>query len=161
LNAMLIAKGYYSIADIARTPADQFIQTIGAGVDAQETAGIYANAWAKNAVLNNISTIDRIDAARGGVSSLGDKTPPPPDSCQCKDCDAAVSPRAYLADLLDFASNSRIREPGATGGTVSLSLDDLVALCYQPLSALPASCAAVDESVRQARLCVEVLRRYL
>lgn len=68
------------------------------------------------------------------------------------DCQSAVSPLDYLADLLDFV----LREVAYDDG--KLTLHQLEQSFYQLLSALPADCSASEEIVRQVRICIEVLR---
>lgn len=77
-------------------------------------------------------------------------------TCGCDDCQAAVSPAAYLAALLDYALK-HIRKNGKD----KIDLPWLVATFYQPFSDLPTDCHAVEQTVYQARLCIEVLRAYL
>lgn len=189
VNAKLIEKGFTSIDAIARIPTDFFIEITRSELDGHEAAQLHREARAKTAVLDNILTIHRLYAANGyrsktkqtahalvspkGDSWVGNAPQKVPgdftlagepnkslheeDLCQCRDCDAAVSPQAYLADLLAYTVNYRIQKPGA----IYVTLDDLVATFHQPFDKLPSSCAAVEEEVRQVRLCVEVLRKYL
>jgi hypothetical protein len=75
--------------------------------------------------------------------------------CGCQDCEAAVSPGAYLASLLDYAVK-HVRNNGA-----KIDLAFLEARFNQPFAALPVDCGAKDELVRRVRLAVEVLREYV
>ena len=74
--------------------------------------------------------------------------------CGCKDCDSAVSPAAYLAHLLEWTLD-HIKD-----GTASISFSQLEEEFHQPFGDLPASCKAVEEQVRQVRICVETLWRF-
>ncbi|HEX5717865.1 MAG TPA: hypothetical protein VF179_17030, partial [Thermoanaerobaculia bacterium] len=68
---------------------------------------------------------------------------------------SAVSPLAYLAALLDYTLTHLRNE----SGSVDLAtLDDTL---HQPFGDLPTAGEAVDRELRQVRLVVEVLRRYL
>jgi hypothetical protein len=78
-----------------------------------------------------------------------------PQQCGCADCEAAVSPAAYLAALLDYVLK-HVRNNKA-----KFDLKFLGNTFHQPFFDLPADCEAVDEQVRQVRICVEVLRSYL
>ena len=75
--------------------------------------------------------------------------------CGCEDCEAAVSPLAYLTDLLDYAIHH------VKSNDAPIELDFLERTFHQPFGKLPADCRAMEEPIRQVRLCVEVLRSYL
>ena len=75
--------------------------------------------------------------------------------CGCEDCEAAVSPGAYLASLLDYVLK-HVRNNGA-----KIDLAFLEANFHQPFSDLPIDCEASDKKVRQVRLAVEILRDYI
>ena len=72
--------------------------------------------------------------------------------CGCSDCEAAVGPAAYLADLLDYTLKF-VRNSNA-----KIDLQFLVDKFHQPFIDLPTDCTAVDEPLRQVRICIEVLR---
>jgi hypothetical protein len=77
-------------------------------------------------------------------------------SCGCPDCEAAVSPNAYLTALLDYALKHVRRN-----GKDKIDLAFLADAFLQPFAELPTDCEAAERPVRQVRICVEVLRRYL
>ncbi len=159
----LLAGGKFSVFDVAKTTRDKFVNTFGPqlGGDAatyathfaaKETAKVLQhainNAWIKN------------------VTAPGDE-PPDPDipagvndvlnglkKCGCKDCDSAVSPAAYLAQLLAWTLD-HIKD-----GNASIEFEQLEADLHQPFGDLPANCGAVEEQVRQVRICIEVLWRF-
>src|SRR5262249_3942224 len=72
-----------------------------------------------------------------------------------RDCSAATSPLAYLADLLGYATKH------INDGPAPLTLAGLTARFFQPFADLPASCDCMDRQVSEARIAVEVLRSYL
>ncbi len=76
------------------------------------------------------------------------------DRCSCEDCEAAVSPGAYLASLLDYTLKHVL-------GDGPIDTPFLEARFHQPFSALPLDCSAASVKVHQARLAVETLRSYL
>jgi receptor-binding and translocation channel-forming TcA subunit of Tc toxin/ABC toxin-like protein len=99
--------------------------------------------------------------APGAVSSSPHQQPnkpkPPTDPalCRCEDCAAALSPRAYLVDLIAFTITMIL------DGKTAVNLSSLTALLHQPFSDLMASCDAMNLPIRQARICIEVLRSVL
>ena len=70
-------------------------------------------------------------------------------------CSVATSPLAYLADLLDYATQH------VKDGAGTLTLAGLAAEFHQPFADLPGSCESMARQASQVRLCVEVLRAYL
>ncbi len=79
------------------------------------------------------------------------------ERCNSEDCETAVSPLAYLLDLLHY-SVSNVTQ-GAVGSKTHISLSELSNRFFQDFEDLPAACDSVDESVSQARLSVEALRK--
>ena len=79
----------------------------------------------------------------------------PSPSCICRDCEAAVSPAAYLVDLLDYTVRYVKR------GGAAIDLPYLDATFLQRFSELPLVCGQVEASVPQVRIGVEVLRRFV
>jgi hypothetical protein len=78
----------------------------------------------------------------------------PDGQCDCPACRSAVSPTAYLAALLKYATqylryNGRNSEPS-----------DLQGVFLQPYCDLAVTCQAADEQVCQYRLAIEVLQAY-
>ena len=82
-------------------------------------------------------------------------TDPLQQPCGCSDCEAAVSPAAYLTALLDY-SLKHIRN-----NKIKIDLPFLVDTFHQPFIDLPTDCEAVEKQLRQVRICIEVLRSYL
>ena len=76
-------------------------------------------------------------------------------NCECPDCMSAVSPLAYLTDLLDFSS--RII---CDSNDNKLTISDFEERLRQPFSTLPAECSQVSQSELYARLATEILLRY-
>ncbi|NDY70684.1 hypothetical protein DO021_03335 [Desulfobacter hydrogenophilus] len=88
----------------------------------------------------------------GGVSEIIEAQT---NNCGCEDCTSAVSPAAYLAYLLDWML-THIKYQGAT-----VAFADFVNEFHQPFAGLPTHCDAVTREVRQVRLVVESLWRYI
>jgi hypothetical protein len=75
--------------------------------------------------------------------------------CGCSDCEAAVSPAAYLTALLDYILK-HVRNSSA-----KIDLPFLVSTFHQPSIDLPTDCGAVEDQLHQVRICIEVLRSYM
>ncbi len=108
VSTALIERGYDSLLAIARAPRTEFVAAVRDQVGDFKAARMHVEARAQTMYLNNVLT--GILAARAnGHSTLpyGDvqaiESDTEPTKCGCKDCEAAVSPLAYLADLLDYA----------------------------------------------------------
>ncbi|MCB9102284.1 MAG: hypothetical protein H6632_22290 [Anaerolineales bacterium] len=161
-NQMLINHEYRTITAIARQPRTVFVQALGDTLGDTLAMEIHARAAAQTRVLNNVLMGLQAEAANGFPSPMPDfftNSPLPeyfPKKCSCEDCETAVSPLAYLADLLDYALRHL-----ADNGIPLKHIAWLTEHLHQPFGELPASCEAMDRKVRQVRLCIEVLRSKL
>ncbi|MGH8068938.1 MAG: LamG-like jellyroll fold domain-containing protein, partial [Candidatus Entotheonellia bacterium] len=163
VNAKLIEKDYTSVGAIAETPQPVFVDATRTELGEGRARWLYGQARQQFAVLEHMRASMCMESANGFKAyrlydKFREETCKPP--CACEDCDTAVSPRAYLADLLVYTLK-HVTRPGDRGGTVFLTLDDMEQAFHQPFRRLPGSCAAATEKVRQVRLCIEVLRRHL
>ncbi len=157
VNERLIDEGFASPAVIARTPRDRFIAQLGPVLDEQVAIQVHASAEVQYRLLNH-AVANRMIVDASATESLRSVHKQP---CECKDCQSAVSPGAYLADLMDYALiHLQFYWPGFPSPN-PMTLDYLTNLFYQPFDKLPVSCDSADEQVRQVRLCIEVLRKYL
>lgn len=170
MNVKLIDKGYKGIFDIANVPKKTFMHKMGGTLDLHVAGSLYDSNQKIFCYLNNRAMVMKIT----DINSLSLTTPFKPSDlipkqrCECKDCDTVVSPRAYLADLLAYTTKYFEIErpfpnaaPGAPGFPDSVTLEDLEAILHQPFVNLPDSCEAVNKKIRQVRICIEALRRYL
>lgn len=160
LNRALIEKGFTSVSAIAAVPRTDFVAAATDGLGDFKAAQLHTIAKAQTHFLQNVFLSFQVGTANGaqptfdGVSQrLIQNTFPM--QCGCPDCDAAVSPLAYLADLLGYALDH------LKNGNAQIDLNFLVTAFHQPFHTLPATCQAMDRQVRQVRLCIEVLRSYL
>jgi hypothetical protein len=150
----LINAGYADLFAIASKSEIAFVNSLKGILTPQSAAQLYFQVQTKLAILRNISTEQRIYRANGYVSSptfaqtAGTDEQPP---CECN-CQSALSPLAYLADLLDYTRRN------AHHCDDELTPDRLEELFFQPFGDLPDDCAASETLCRQVRLCIEVLR---
>nr|MBS0019745.1 ribosomal protein L7/L12 [Gammaproteobacteria bacterium] len=156
LHEKLIAKGYHSPLALADEAEDQLALTFKGEIDLEELQRMHHMSRMHDYLASN-AWVDRITRARhdrdGGQD--GQAGAEPIVKCTCKDCDSALSPGAYLADLLGYVlKHLRVNGQATT-------LDWLVQTFHQPFDSLPVSCAASKQEVRQVRLCIEVLLRHL
>lgn len=101
-----------------------------------------------NKKLSLHQNIDKLKL--GGLS-----TQSPATDQEEANCLTAISPLAYLADLLDYATR-RIKK-----GEEWITLADLENYFHQPFGQIPLTCEAVDEEVAQIRISIEILRSHL
>jgi hypothetical protein len=156
----LIDRGHHRLLDVARTPRATFV-----GRNHEPLGGDAAAYITREAAVAYSQLVRHMGASAWlQVNTTPDDEPDDPDiptgvqetlkglrKCGCKDCESAVSPAAYLAHLLDWTLE-HLRD-----GDNSIGLRDLEEDLHQPFRDLPASCEAVEEQVRQVRICVEVL----
>jgi hypothetical protein len=161
VNAKLIEHGFTNALEIATLPAELFVATLAKDLGEGEATKIHAQAAAQASVLNNYLTGMMASAITGQIMTVEENrainkihTVMPP-SCHCEDCENALSPLAYLADLLVYATKN-LQNNGQL-----ITHQWLTSTFHQPFTDLPASCKEMNEQIPQVRLCIEVLRRYL
>lgn len=159
VRTALIDRGFNSPVDIANTPREDFNRKVGD--DIEKSGRFYdASVAAKNTV-DDLITSFRTNRANGlqlsGLLGAVEVELPPeiPSPCICRDCESAVSPGAYLADLIRYVLD-HVTENGN-----DLTLDRIEQLFHQPFGDLPVSCDASVTKVHQMRICIEVLLRHL
>jgi hypothetical protein len=158
-NAALVKQGYSSVHAIAQVPRSKFVTTaqpvIGDFKAAQTQIMARAQTQLATQIMTGIAT-NVVNGFQPGIFWDGFRIPEwIEQKCGCKDCESAVSPLAYLADLLEYATTHLVN-----AGT-DIDLDFLTMNFHQPFAKLPASCEEMDKRVRQVRICTEVLRSYL
>lgn len=77
------------------------------------------------------------------------------DECTCDVCMSAVSPVAYLADLISYLTST------VTAAGAAIDLGWLEQTFQQPFGELLLTCEDVERQVRQVRICIEALRRWI
>jgi hypothetical protein len=158
-NAVMVNKGYSSVHAIAQAPRSAFVTTAQPVIGDFKAAQTQVVARAQTQLANQIMTGIAANVVNGfqtGIIGDGVKIPEwIEQKCGCKDCESAVSPLAYLADLLEYA----ITHLDSAGADIDLGF--LTTTFHQPFAKLPASCEEMDKRVCQVRICIEVLRSYL
>lgn len=150
-NQALVQAGYRSLLDVARQSRSAFVAKVKAQIP-EDTAGrMHLTARRQVQVLGNLHT-QQLARQVNGMAPLSYGGPVDEQPCDCN-CGSAVSPQAYLVDLLDYAVDNVLFEGN------SVDLQKLEVMFGQPFAALPVDCAFADKLVRQVRLCVEVLQR--
>ena len=160
-NKVLIDAGFSHVSQIAKEPRDLFLKKTAQMLGEANAERLQIIAIAQTDVLENQLTDLLVRRANGQNKTTAQNNISLilksilPDKCGCEDCDAAVSPLAYLADLMNYAVT------GLLDKDQKISFDYLAKQFCQPFSDLPVACEQVYQEVRQVRLCIEVLRRYL
>lgn len=149
-KAKLVRRGYSNIVDVARTPEATFVAELKDQIGADVARDLHRAADIQTGLLANVLTQVRL---------AGDQTTlykhinaVIPNACGCPACLNALSPVAYLADLLDYAVR-HLLEDGAP-----LTITRLANQFHQPFASLPAACETLETPVHQVRIAVEVLR---
>jgi len=151
VNAAMIQNRYDSVAAIAKAARPDFVETIRDRIGDFKAAQIQVAARAQTNFLHNLMFKKLADHVNGvEVDPLIAEQ----IRCRCRDCEAAVSPLAYLADLLKYVTEN------IKNSKAPITAANLADIFHQPFD-LPVSCEAADTQIRQVRLCVEVLRRFL
>ncbi len=153
-NSKLIGRGYNSLTSVARATPQEISAALGLDANNSAAAELRLTATVQSTFLRNLGIGDIANPGRGQVIPLAGSDVVP-EQCGCEDCAAAVSPRAYLADLMQYAI-THLRFDGVT-----LDLRFFKDRFHQPFSDLPSNCGAQNKEVRQVRICIEVLRAAL
>lgn len=155
LNKELIDAGYDDVSAIAASPRSEFVSKFSPRLGDYRATLLKIRADAQYKALTNIAMGLRIELANRLLTDIDTEEEDvfPSPKCKCDECETAVSPLAYLADLLGYTVDS-VRDDGK-----KISLGWLERNFHQPFGDIPTVCEAVDERVRQVRLCVEILWR--
>ena len=159
----LLDKKFESVSTIAHTPQSEFVARMARGdgaLNELEAEKLHVAATAQTRLLDNMLVERAVNIANGFRFDGADPANPPDGGaapvCNCADCEAAVSPAAYLATLLDYALKNIRRNT-----VENIDLQFLVDTFHQPFRDLPTDCGAVEKQLLQVRICVEVLRSFL
>lgn len=169
VTTALIDKGYMSLSAIARKTPSDFIAQFGGELGEAQAARLHHIADAQSKFLNAQATARTMERVNGfDAGSEPESRFPPREqyqeklfACNCDDCESAVSPMAYLADLLDYAITHVKIKHGNPPQFQPITISYLLEEFHQPFDQLPVSCEEMDKKVHQVRICIEVLRRFL
>jgi hypothetical protein len=153
--APLVAAGFATVEEVAQAPRPAFVAALDGHLPATTAGSVHDAATLQAPYLNGVLNDLRLAAPYGEPAASSAMAAALPSTCECRDCDNATSPVAYLADLLDYALG-RLTYNGAP-----ITLSFLEGRFHQPFRNLPLSCEALDARIRQVRICVEVLRKLL
>jgi hypothetical protein len=163
VREQMINEGFEDIYAIARTDRSEFVKKMHLVSGDLNAARLHAKAQAQVSFFQNViaDVGIRLAYADGTASKelptrvkefLGKRFAP---RCSCEECESAVSPLAYLADLIKYVKDN-LRNDNSLVDYVFLEKN-----LHQKFGTLPKSCASVKTRVRQVRICVEVLRSFL
>jgi len=156
-NNALYGRGYTGIAQIANAPRRSFVEEntdilgdYGAGqLQFQAKA---AHLHALNQLAGELTVVpERIDGEQPEQTVSG---------CGCPDCSSAVSPLAYLADLLAFAWYNTKQDDDGNGSYPRVSLGYLKSKFFHEFAELRTECEQLKGTICQNRIAAEILRSY-
>jgi hypothetical protein len=153
--AALVEGGFESVAAIADASPAALAAALAGDEPDPEPAWIHRAATIQARYLDGVVTGARTSGAASAVATpaaAAALAAALPADCRCAACEEATSPGAYLVDLLDYAVR-HLRNQGAP-----VTLTDLTGRFHQPFADLPLTCSATGDTVRQVRICIEVLR---
>lgn len=164
-----LGKGLQGTAHLGNLPRAAGTAALKGQLGDFAAAQTHAIAVARNNLLNFVLLGSRVEANQEKSSRrtalrsdtltraarvaglLPEETEQP---CSCEECQTAVSPNAYLVDLIRYAY-FRVQNSGA-----AVAVEDLQTLFFQPLADLPVNCDAMQQPVLTTRLAIEILRGY-
>jgi len=156
----IVRKGFADIGAIALSDRTQFVREMRGTMGDLKAARLHVQAGAQKTFIENVIADTAVAMAYGTEKKLssrvkdmwGKRFAP---SCSCKDCESAVSPLSYLADLIKYIKD-HVHDAGGQVNYVFLERN-----FHQKFGTLPKACDSVEAEVRQVRICIEVLRSYL
>jgi hypothetical protein len=158
VSKTLLDRNFDNVLAIADTRHSEFVGNLSTGNEAlsePDAAKLHVIASAQTQLLNNMLMKIAADNANGFELLNGDGDGVLQQKCGCSDCEAAVSPAAYLSALLDYTLKHVRSDKN------KIDLQFLVDVFHQPFIDLPTDCEAVESQLHQVRICIEVLRSYL
>ncbi|MBK9284050.1 MAG: hypothetical protein IPM51_06980 [Sphingobacteriaceae bacterium] len=172
-NQRLISEGYGNIYTIANTPKDIFLTNV---VDS--TLPLFKAAEVHEVASQNLKLVGNL--LSGTLADLQLTTPATPalansnfvptalassiNSCGCDDCKSAISPFAYLMDLIRYAA-AHVKHTASPIYNPGDSLSSFISLIsntfLQPFGTLNVNCSTLNDEYCRVRLTTEVLEKWL
>ncbi len=179
LNARLVEAGVGSVTALAR--ADVAAVAEAAGVEPEAVGALKERAIAQRWVVDHqladvLITVAPVNSSYRFNKELPDpkqhwgfellSPQPAPDACRsCAACASALSPAAYLVDLVDFLIDTFKDQVYSTSSTVQpKGFPDLKAIedrFYRPFGSLVVDCETADQPIRQIEIAIEALERFV
>ena len=157
----LIESGLTGPSALVRMDEAAFVRKVRDSIPKEEARALHRKALVGRAVATNAMTAERtadLDERSAGLGDRLGKLWPQLVLCHCDECSSAVSPLAYLADLMAYTKDNVV-DTAHAGRRIDWRF--LEAQFRQPFGKLEVSCDAVEARVRVVRICVEVLRDFL
>ena len=157
VNATLFEHGFGSPTDIRRMSRRKFVSALGGVLGHFDAARLHVMAKTSASYADSVSAWLYASAASSSLlpDNYASAVSLLPLHCECDDCQSAVSPLAYLADLLRY-SMEHVEQNGTP-----ITFGFFASTFHQPFAELPKSCEQMEALIRQVRIAVEVLRGYL
>ncbi len=151
-----VYNNYDSPIKVAATSRKRFLEDHDGLFSDRYEALIYHETCVKQSMY----AATRMGQTRDGLNPSLVENPVIPDlnhdnDCGCSDCESAVGPQAYLADLLNFCSSHVVIDDGSS--VVPVDANWIDANLHQDLDDIPASCEALEDTYCQGRLATQVL----
>jgi hypothetical protein len=149
LNNNVFNSGSENFLDVAAIPRGKWVED-GGSLFANDYEAVQYHAVATG---QSQMAINEINPNQDALDQ-----PPAPDPnleveepCGCGDCESAVGPMAYLADLLSFTSEKLI------DNTTPVDISWLTTNLFRDFGAIPISCDELENNICQARIAAETL----
>ena len=165
MRSTIVDLGYRTIGEVASSTLEEFVGAADGEIAPGVAVTIHAQAAVMQQFVKKHLLETQLDAIRADMenvkhSAINSVVDDALAVCGCTDCESAVSPLAYLADLLMYCRDS-LRDTSRPTGQQRIDYRRLGLELHQKFADLPAQCGAVEELVHQVRIAIEVLRSYL
>jgi len=164
-NQLLIEKQIFSPMEVAAISQPRFLKIMNGastviGVDRLKALHQVAKLQKHFVDSYNVDVLTRIPSSLPESSDTDDVSeipkPSPSVNCTCEDCVSAISPGAYLTDLMGYVNKNVINTISGQLTTAGF----LEKTFHQPFTQLPINCAATKNEIPQVRVACEVLYHY-
>ena len=98
--AQLVSAGFSTVEEVSQTTRAAFVTALDGHLSATAAGSVHDAATLQAPYLNGVLNDLRLASSYGGPTASTAMAAALPSSCECRDCDNATSPVAYLADLL-------------------------------------------------------------
>lgn len=176
-NQHFIDEGYDNLYKIATTPKDVFLTDVegleiaSPAVTLFEAARIHETAAQNQKLVSNLLSAKLADfeLATPYIPGISDSTFADTEfskfinRCECEDCTSAVSPFAYMVDLVKYGAKHIYKSGSPSYAPVNYNafLTLLEGYFFQPFGSFSIDCHTLHQEYCRMRLVTEILEQYV
>lgn len=153
-NNALYTDGYTNFLEVAAKPRSEFIEEYKGTLGSEYEAMKYHETASRLAM----TAVNEMTPLKDGLTPETDNPDLVSyDECGCGNCESAVGPMAYLADLLSF-STEKLVYTTATPNPDPVDTTWLKDNLHRDFGEIPIACGELENNLCQARIATEALQ---